>query len=96
MLAYAGAGAAERPREEGMAKRKAGGASGGASEKTRAAELEAPDLMVTTVRITRAQWDALRREAMARALGSGKGDRRPDASRLIREAIDEWLAKRGR
>jgi hypothetical protein len=96
MLAYAGTGAAERPREEGMAKRKAGGVSGGAGVKTRAADDEAPDVMVTTVRITRAQWDALRREAMTRALDSAKGERRPDASKLIREAIDEWLARRAR
>jgi len=54
---------------------------------------ETEDLMTTTFRITRLQWDALRREAMSRALGSEKGDRRPDASKIVREAIDEWLAK---
>jgi hypothetical protein len=52
------------------------------------------DLFVTTFRIWRSQWDALRREAMQRALAGETGDRRPDASKIVREAIDEWLAKR--
>jgi hypothetical protein len=57
---------------------------------------ESLDLRSTLVRITASQWDALRREALQRALEGEKGDRRPDASKLIREAIDEWLAKRAR
>ena len=57
---------------------------------------ETEDLMTTTFRITRSQWDALRREAMQRALESEKGDRRPDASKLVREAIAEWLKRQER
>jgi hypothetical protein len=99
MLSYAGIGAAGRSREDGMAKRKGVGAGGSvapAGKKGVAVPAETEDLMVTTFRITRSQWDALRREAMQRALGSEKGDRRPDASRLVREALGEWLAKLGR
>lgn len=57
---------------------------------------EGEDLMITTFRIQRAQWDALRREATERALAGEAGDRRPDASKIVREAIDLWLEKNAR
>ncbi len=74
-----------------MATRKAADAR---PKKGRTMTTEAEELMTTTFRITRAQWDALRREATQRALESEIGDRRPDASKLVREAIDQWLEKR--
>jgi hypothetical protein len=76
-----------------VAKRKPRGAST-ARGKGATMTAEAEDLMTTTFRIRREQWDALRTEATRRALESERGDRRPDASRLVREAIDEWLAKK--
>lgn len=36
---------------------------------------------------------ALRREALRRAEASGSG--KPDASEIVREALDAWLAKHG-
>lgn len=53
-------------------------------------------LVTTTVKITRRQWEALRQEAMARALAAEAGDRRHDASKIIRELLDEWIAKHAR
>jgi hypothetical protein len=77
-----------------VAKRKAAGTE--IVSRKRATMPADEDLMTTTFRIRREQWDALRTEATRRALESDKGDRRPDASRIVREAIDEWLAKRAR
>jgi hypothetical protein len=81
-----------------MAKRTAAGAArrtapakGGGKMTT-----ESEDLMTTTFRIRREQWMRLRTEATRRALESDKGDRRPDASWLVREAIDLWLERNAR
>lgn len=78
------------------AKRKTSGPSPSAPKKRGAAPGEPDQLVTTTVRLARGQWDELRKEALRRSLESDAGDRRPDASRLIREAIDEWLARSGR
>lgn len=52
------------------------------------------DIMVTTMRLYADQWSALRAIALAEQLsrpGSLKG--RADASELVREILDEWLAR---
>lgn len=64
--------------------------------KTDAPAGEAAETIVTTFRIRRDQWDALRLAAMNRAMGKTGGrdaPRRPDASEIVRDAVDEWLAK---
>ncbi len=48
------------------------------------------DLVTTTVRLRRSQWRQLRERALA--LASSRGGR-PDASELVRAAVDEFLAK---
>ncbi len=53
-----------------------------------------PEMQVSTVRLSVEQWDALRREAMRRALE--KGSAKPDTSEVVREAVDVWRAKRGK
>jgi len=47
--------------------------------------------VVTTIRNKAAHWRALHTEALARA-GAGK---RADASAVLRDILDEWLALRG-
>ncbi len=47
---------------------------------------------VTTVRIRPTHWRALHEEALRRA-GSGK---RADASAVLRDLLDEWLARQRR
>ncbi len=76
-------------------KRKTPGTSPSPAKKRPPREATTDQLVTTTVRLARGQWDELRKEALRRSVESD-ADRRPDASRLIREAIDEWLAKRGR
>jgi hypothetical protein len=52
--------------------------------------------VTTTVRLFPRQWDALRRAAMQRALDAKGGDedpRKPDASKIVRELLDDWIAK---
>lgn len=46
------------------------------------------------VRLTPQQVAALRAEAFRRAAAIGSG--RPDASELVREAVDAWLARSAR
>lgn len=48
-------------------------------------------MTVTTVRIRPAHWRALHEEAL-RLAGPGKG--RADASAVLRDVLDEWLARR--
>lgn len=79
-----------------MPRRKEAGTQRTTSPGRKGAAATSETFMVTTFRITPTQWDALRREAMQRALGGATGDRRPDASRIVREALDEWLAKQRR
>jgi hypothetical protein len=50
------------------------------------------DFVTTTFRLTRAQWAALRREALELALQRGSG--RPDASEALRHILDQWMARR--
>ena len=47
------------------------------------------DLMVTTVRIRRDQWEALRSAALQNAKERGYG--KADASEMIRAIIDAWM-----
>lgn len=65
-----------------MAKRKAGSPEPAA----------APRYIVTTVRLTPAQWHALRTAALERSAARGGG--KPDASEVLREVLDEWMARR--
>lgn len=48
---------------------------------------------VTTFRLTRRQWDALRDAALARAKAHGRG--KPDASAIVRELVDRWIISGG-
>jgi hypothetical protein len=50
------------------------------------------DLSVSTVRLRKDQWEALRTEAFRRAQERGSG--RPDASEVLREALDAWMKRR--
>ena len=50
--------------------------------------------IATNVRIRADQWEALRREALERALARRGG--KADASEVLREIIDSWLETRGR
>jgi hypothetical protein len=55
------------------------------------------DLLVTTVRLRRDQWDALRQEATRRALeapGGRDAPRKPDVSALLRDLVDRWMDER--
>lgn len=47
-------------------------------------------IVTTTIRITRRQWAALHRAAMGLATERGSG--RPDASEVLRDVLDGWLA----
>jgi hypothetical protein len=62
--------------------------------KKAAAPSEPPegDLSVSTVRLRKDQWEALRTEAFRRAQERGSG--RPDASEVLREALDAWMKRR--
>lgn len=53
-------------------------------------ETQGNDWAVTTVRIRRDQWLAIGQAAVARAAKEGG---KPDASAIIREALDSWLKK---
>jgi hypothetical protein len=66
----------------------------GARKAARDARVEQRErLVVTNVRITNAQWLALKQEALdlTRARGGGKAD----ASEVLRGILDDWLDKRG-
>ncbi|MEY2668006.1 MAG: hypothetical protein RJA59_644 [Pseudomonadota bacterium] len=55
---------------------------------------EASEMTVTTVRLRREQWTKLRDAATARADGKAGGQyarRKPDASEIVREALDAWF-----
>lgn len=49
---------------------------------------------VTTLRLTRRQASALRRAALDRSEAKGHG--KPDASAIVRELVDEWIAGGGK
>jgi hypothetical protein len=49
------------------------------------------DFVTTTFRLTRAQWAALRREALEISVARGSG--RPDSSEALRAILDAWMAK---
>jgi hypothetical protein len=54
----------------------------------------AEEMTVTTVRLRRDQWTKLRDAATARADGKAGGQyarRKPDASEIVREALDAWF-----
>jgi hypothetical protein len=53
-------------------------------------EAEASTFVVTTVRLGRAQWNALRKAALERALAKGG---KADASAVLRELVDEWMRR---
>ncbi len=72
----------------------------GAPEKAKAARPAArpssskeAEYAVTTVRLTRDQWATLRRAAMERSLERGG---KPDSSEILRDVLDEWIAKKQR
>lgn len=48
-------------------------------------------LKPATFRFEAGQLEALRAEALRRAVARGSG--KPDASELVRDAVDAWLAK---
>ncbi len=49
---------------------------------------------VTTFRLTRRQWDTLRTAALERAKAEGRG--KADASAIVRELVDAWIAGDGK
>lgn len=51
-----------------------------------------PRWMVTTIRIRAEHWQALRLAALERATSRGAG--KADASEVLREVLDEWMASR--
>jgi hypothetical protein len=56
----------------------------------RKGETQGNDWAVTTIRLRRDQWLALGQAAVARAAEEGG---KPDASAILREALDAWLKK---
>lgn len=50
----------------------------------------APRWVVTTIRITPAHWKALRVAALERSMARGGG--KADASEVLREVLDGWIA----
>jgi hypothetical protein len=54
-------------------------------------EQEGQTWIVTTIRVTQAEWRWLRRLALDRALRRGGG--RADASEIIRELVDQAMRK---
>ena len=68
-----------------------------ATRKPRERAVEAkPEMMVTTVRLRVEQWNALRDAAAARARdaeGGRASPRKADASAILRELVDRWIAK---
>jgi hypothetical protein len=44
--------------------------------------------LITTIRLTTVEWNALRQAALARAMASGG---KPDASAILRELVDRWI-----
>jgi hypothetical protein len=55
---------------------------------------DASAYQVSTVRLTREQWAALRREAMRRA--TDKASAKTDTSEVLREVVEAWRKKGGK
>jgi hypothetical protein len=56
-------------------------------------EEEEPELLTSTVRLTKPQWAALRRYALD--LAEARGGGRLDASAALRAILTEWMKHRG-
>jgi hypothetical protein len=56
-----------------------------------AIKAQGSEFFVTTVRITREHWAALRDAATQQAFSGGG---KPDASKVLREVLDGWMSKR--